>query len=149
MPEFEQSRAVQASPEAVFKVVADVENLARFVPTADRAEATGDGRVRVEGEANGHHYEDEGWFRTDRGMHRLEWGSESTEGYSGWLRVAEHAEGAEVTLHLTVPGHGDDDAQHEEAARHGLEASLASIENLVEGHGGKVEPPEAGTSSEA
>ena len=66
MPEYEHSLTVQASPDAVFAFVSDVSRLPEYLPTTHHAEAQPGGRVRVQGEAGGHNYDSDGYFRTDR-----------------------------------------------------------------------------------
>ena len=57
MSEYESSLTVDAAPDAVFAYVSDVGNLPEYLPTTRHAEAQSEGRVRVQGEANGHRYD--------------------------------------------------------------------------------------------
>jgi ribosome-associated toxin RatA of RatAB toxin-antitoxin module len=49
MSEYEQSLTMQASPQAVFDFVSNVQNLPHFMPTTQRAQALEGEQVRVEG----------------------------------------------------------------------------------------------------
>lgn len=106
MAEYEASKVLDAPPEQVWAVVADVGRLAAWLPTMTVAEPAGTDQVHVEGEAHGHHYASEGFFRAEDDQRRVEWGSESRGGemadYAGWLQVADSgAGGSEVTVHLS------------------------------------------------
>ena len=78
---------------------------------------------------------------------RLEWGAD--EGYySGWLQVQETGAGTSaVTIHISLRGHppGADPsrAPTDEQINEGLVKGLRSIQNHVEGQGGKEEPSAA------
>ncbi len=152
MAEYEHSLSVQASPDAVFRFVSDIRNLPRYLPTTHQAEAQGEGRVRVRGEAGGHAYDSDGYFRADATKHRLEWGSDGENNYSGWLQIEEGRDGgaSNVTVHLSFAPRPDlaqrmdeQTGDHDRTIQQGLEAALLSIQNQVEGRGGKVEPEAA------
>ena len=151
MAEYEHSLTVQASPDAVFDFVSDIGNLPRYLPTTHQAEMQGAGRVRVRGEAGGHTYDSDGYFRVDTSEHRLEWGSDGENNYSGWLEVEDGKDGAsDVTVHLSFAPRPDlaqrmdeQTGDHDRTIQQGLEAALLSIQNQVEGRGGKVEPEAA------
>jgi ribosome-associated toxin RatA of RatAB toxin-antitoxin module len=157
VPEYEDTLTVEASPQAVFDFVSDVANLPKYLPTTHHAEPQQGERVRVQGEAAGHRYDSDGWFRADRTEYRLEWGSDGENLYSGWLEIDEGTDpdSCTVTVHLSFQpkphqnerlaeqGGGDRDA----TIQRGLEAALQSIKNLCEGEGGKVEPPQATRSA--
>jgi hypothetical protein len=144
MPSFEQSLSMQAPPDQVLAFVSDIRNLPRYVPTTKEAEPQGEGRVHVEGDAQGQHYDADGYLRqTDGG---LEWGAD--EGYyKGWLRVSPDGPGSHVTVGIELKGHppGADPSQapSEDDINEGLRKGLESIRNQVEGSGGKEEPSAA------
>ena len=147
MPDYEHSLTIDASPDTVFAFVSDIQNLPKYLPTTHAAEAQLGERVRVQGEAGGHAYDSDGYFRLDAPNHRMEWGSDGENRYLGWLEIDGVADECEVTVHLTFQPKleqaermaeqtGDLDTTISE----GLVASLESIKNFVEGRGGKVEP---------
>jgi uncharacterized protein YndB with AHSA1/START domain len=149
MPEYEHTQTMLASPDEVFAFVSDVRNLPRYLPTTKSAQPQDEGRVRVQGEANGRPYDSDGYFRADPMARRLEWGADEPGRYSGWLAVSGEQSASEVTVHLSfgpasdLPERIDENSPGERPIQQGLEASLASIQNLVEGQGGNVEPPAA------
>ncbi len=146
MADYQQTLGMQAPPDAVFDFVADVANMPRYLPTTKSAQAQGQDRVRVQGEAHGHRYDSDGFLRRDRGRHRLEWGAD--EGYySGWLQVRPAGQGSEVTVSISLtgtppgadPGRKPSDDDIDEGLRKGLE----SIRDQLEGRGGKKGPSAA------
>lgn len=148
MGEYEQTMTMQAAAGTILEFVSDIRNMPRYLPTTKSAQPQGEDRVRVQGEAMGHAYDSDGYLRRDDAAMRLEWGSDEGH-YSGWLQVADAGKGASgVTIHISLhakPGAdtaaagGPDDAQINE----GLLAGLRSIQNQVEGRGGKEEPSAA------
>ena len=150
MPEYEQSLSVQAAPERVFEFVSSLDNLPRYLPTVHQAEPQAGERVRVKGEAGGHPYDSDGYFRVDNSAHRMEWGSDGENNYSGWLKVGGEGETSEVTVHLSfqpkpeqAERFAEQTGSRDKTIQEGIEASLLSIRNEVEGRGGKVEPTAA------
>ncbi|MEF2277907.1 SRPBCC family protein [Deinococcus sp. YIM 134068] len=150
--EYQGTRRIQATPDEVFAFVSDVRNLPKYLPTTKSAEPQDGERVEVEGEAQGHAYHADGHFRQDAEGHRLEWGSDGEINYSGTLEVKPDGDsGSEVTVKLRfdpdpqsapnkdMPGPAPSDSQIQE----GIDKALESIQNFVEGRGGKVEPSAA------
>jgi uncharacterized protein YndB with AHSA1/START domain len=146
MAEYEHTATINASPDDVFVFVSDVRNLPQYLPTTKSAQPQAGERVRVQGEAQGHQYDSDGYFRADQTSYRLEWGADERY-YSGWLTINGQDSASEVTVHLslrgTPPGADESERPSDEAIQEGLEASLRSIQNIVEGKGGKVEPSAA------
>jgi hypothetical protein len=146
MTEYEHKLRMHVDPDAIFDFVADVRNLPKYLPTTHHAEPQGQDRVKVEGEAHEHHYDSDGFLRADRKNRRLEWGAD--EGYySGWLEVRRLDGVSEVTVHLSLtgapPGTDSNKGVPDAEIADGLLAGLRSIQNHVEGRGGKEEPPAA------
>ncbi len=156
MSEFEHSTTIDASPDEVYAFMSKVENLPKYLPTTHSAQPQEGERVRVQGEAQGHQYDSDGFFRQDRANHRIEWGAD--EGYySGWLQVEGQGEDSSMTVHLSFSGGppggqgeepGDassDEAPSTDQIQEGLVKALESIKNFVEEgrSGGKVEPSAA------
>jgi Oligoketide cyclase/lipid transport protein len=147
MAEYEQTILVKASPDAVFDFISDVRNMPKYLPTTHRAEPQGAGRVRVQGEVRGHAYDSDGWMRLDKTEHRMEWGSDGENKYSGWMEVEGDENGCAVTVHLSFAPRPDQKEQFKEQTgsvaetiQQGLEAALTSIKNQCEGRSVKVEP---------
>lgn len=144
MAEFEHSMTMRASADQVFDFVADVGNMPKYLPTTKSAQPQGEDRVRVQGEAQGHTYDSDGYVRRVPDRQRLEWGAD--EGYySGWLEANDRGQGqTEVKVHIslrgTPPGADPKDAPPPDKIQEGLVAALESIQRQLEGQGGKVEP---------
>ncbi len=156
MSEFEHSTPISASPDEVFAFMSKVENLPKYLPTTHSAQSQEGERVRVQGEAQGHQYDSDGFFRKDEANHRIEWGAD--EGYySGWLQVEGQGEDSSMTVHLSFsggppggqgeePGEGSGEAPNREQIQEGLVKALESIKNFVEeGRSGGKEEPSAAT----
>jgi uncharacterized protein YndB with AHSA1/START domain len=148
MSEYQNSIVIQAHPDKVFDFVADINNLPSYLPTVHNASLVSQERIRVQGEAGGHKYDDEGYFRADQETRKLEWGSDGESDYSGWLKVdqGEEPSAARITVHIAfamspeqqqkfAASGGNRDAMMQE----GISKTLQSIKNLCEGQGGKVE----------
>jgi uncharacterized protein YndB with AHSA1/START domain len=139
--EYEHTLMINAPEEQVFAFVSQVENLPKYLPTTKHAEPQGTDRVRVQGEANGHQYNDDGYLRVDRASHRMEWGADEHD-YAGSMTVDGSGGQSEVRVQLTFRG-GEHIPDQDERVQRGLVAALESIKNQVEGRGGKQEVREA------
>jgi uncharacterized membrane protein len=147
MSDYRQALRVEANADEVFAFVSDVGNLPDYLPTVRHAEAQGGERVRVTGDASGHEYDSDGFFRVDAGRRRMAWGSDGENEYRGSLEVAAAGDGAcDVRVSLSFTPRPDQARQFEaqagdrdRAIRQGIETALASIKNICEGRGGKVE----------
>ena len=143
MGDYESSLSMGAGAQDVFDFVTDVRNLPKYLPTTKDAQPQGSDRVRVQGEAQGHRYDSDGYLRSDPDAMRLEWGAD--EGYySGWMQIEPEDQGSSVTVHISLkgkpPGADPDNAPDPDDIREGLRKGLESIRNHVEGIGGKKEP---------
>ena len=149
MAEYEHTQTISAPPEAVYEFVSKVQNLPQYLPTTKAAEPQGEGRVRVRGEVRGRQYNSDGHFSADPSTRRIEWGADEQNKYSGWLAVEGDGQSSRVTVHLTfgpatdLPERIEQQSDNPNEIQQGLQASLASIQRIVEGQGGKVEPPAA------
>ncbi len=151
MPEFERSQRINAAPDAVYAFVSDVGNLPQYLPTTKAAQPQGGERVRVQAEARGHQYDDDGFFRADPVGRRLEWGADERD-YRGWLQIVDADGASDVTVHLAFSNDlpqriaretGDAPPNGPPLIEEGIDAALQSIRNIAEGQGGKVEPSTA------
>jgi len=142
--EFDESMRIDAPATQVFDFVSKVQNLPKYLPTTRNATAEQGGRVRVQGEAEGHSYDADGYLRADREHMRLEWGADERH-YKGSLEVTPRGkQAAEVRVHLSFSGNVEGRAGHQgpspDEVRSGIRDALRSIENHVTGRGGKQEP---------
>ena len=149
MAEYEHTQLIQAAPEEVYAFVSQVQNLPKYLPTTKAAQPQEGECVRVQGEARGHQYDSDGYFRADDAAHRLEWGADEADKYSGWLSISGEQSASQVTVHLSfgpatdIPERIERESPNKHEIQDGLEAALRSIQQQVEGQGGKVEPPAA------
>jgi len=147
MHEYHQSEKVQAPADKVFAFVSDIKNLPQYLPTVTSASPQQGERIRIQGEAGGHRYDSDGYFRVDKENKRLEWGSDGENNYSGWLEVKDsNQSNCEVAAHIQFDPKPELARKFDEQGgdRHrvineGIKNALASIKNLCEGKGGKVE----------
>lgn len=151
MAEYERSRLIQVAPEDVFAFVSNIDNLPTIIPTVNAIEPESNDRVRISGTIDGRSFVDEGWLHIDRDRRRLDWGDDERT-YSGWLTVTGDDGGTQVIAHLSLPPHftpsgrpiTGEAANAPALIEQSLEDALDSLRNLMEGRGGKVEPPTAG-----
>ena len=145
MPEYTDRIDVSASPDAVFRFVSDVNNLPKYLPTVHHAKPQAGERVSVDGEANGHAYASDGWFKTDAATKTMTWGSDGENDYSGRMSVIGSGDRASVECALKFspsPAIKQSMDEHQggpsAAMTDGLRTSLQSIKQLCEGTGGKA-----------
>ena len=129
MPDFEQSREIDAAPEAVWRLVSDPRRLADWVPTTTASRPAGDETVQLQGESHGHDYDTRGGFVTDDDQRRLSWDSPRLSGYQGALTVAGHGAGSVVTVRVTIPGIPD---EVDEEITRGIRETLDRIGTLAQ-----------------
>ena len=144
MPEYTDYIDVAAPPDAVFSFVSDIENLPKYLPTVHAAHPQPNERVGVDGEANGHPYSSDGWFKVDQAGRSMSWGSDGENDYSGKMTVSGNGSGSKVECSLRFTPTAEIKASMDEhqggpsaAMTDGLRASLASIKEICEGTGSK------------
>ena len=141
MADYSQSMTINAPADEILDFVGDIRNMPKYLPTTKHAESQGTERVRVQGEANNHKYDSDGFLR--RSENRLEWGAD--EGYySGFLTVTPNGDSSDVTVSITLngtpPGADPNQKPSDEQINEGLRKGLESIDNFVTGKGGKEKP---------
>jgi uncharacterized protein YndB with AHSA1/START domain len=138
MGTYESTTTVTAAPDELFAYLSDVHNLPEYFAAMKSADPAGHAEgdvppgseaVHTVAEVDGQRREGEAWFTTDADDRSLRWGSEGPNDYHGELRVDGSGESSQVTVRLHT--------EHGEGARiqEGLEATLATIKQEVEGHG--------------
>lgn len=146
--EYQRSRRIQASPDDVFAFVSEFNNLPNYVPTIQSVETLDEGRVRLHGKVGDSSFDDEGWIRVDHNQRGLEWGAD-TRDYHGWMTVTGADDDAtQVVTHLSLTPHVNQDGRpltgerpdEPDPIEAGLEASMDSLRNILEGTGGKEQP---------
>jgi uncharacterized protein YndB with AHSA1/START domain len=103
MTHVDSSRALEASGDAVWRVVADPSRLTEWVPTTRLAQPSDAEHVHLEGESHGHPYTVTSPLHIDEAERRLHWSAPELPGYQGSLEVLDRDGGSEVQIHLTVP----------------------------------------------
>ena len=82
----EHTHHVAADADKVYAALADVSNLADYVPQMSRADLHDGDKVTVEARYHGHTQHGEARFRPDDAERRIESGAEGSA-YNGWLQV--------------------------------------------------------------
>ncbi len=158
MKEYEQTQTIDASADAAFAWLSDVDNLPAYLPPVVDASIEGPSAEGVPGqwirttlEYPGGTFDAEGYLAVDEGRRRMEWGAEVERDYSGWLEVAEGANGqCQVTVHLNFGEHSAEPEIREQTPEgrdplaEGVSATLESIRRQLEEGSDKVEPPPPG-----
>ena len=146
MNEFEQSIIISCEPEEVFSLVADVEKMPKYLSAfrrIERQEAGGD-RFRVEGRIMGYHFTQDGFFRANNELRRVDFGSDDPALSTGWLRVAQGPDlsASDVTVHLSVQIRPEQEEMIRARFRNlddmiqdGLKRTLQALKNYCENHG--------------
>jgi uncharacterized membrane protein len=153
MSEYQRTMVIEAQADDVFDFVSDIKNLPSYLPTVRSATLQSGDRIRVQGEAGGKRYDDDGYFRIDKEARRLEWGSDGENQYSGWMQVEEGVEEvftSRVSVHLSYEPSPEMVRQFErqggtrdDVINEGIDNALRSIKNLCEEKGDKVESQSA------
>ena len=128
MPDFEQSREIDAAPDAVWSLVSDPDRLADWVPTTTASRPEGTDAVHLQGESHGHDYDIRSGFVADPAARRLSWDSPRLSGYRGTLLVVDHPGGSRVTVQVSIP---DTLAREDEEITRGLRETLDRIARLA------------------
>lgn len=148
MSHYESKTIVKADADAIFAYVKDPENMPKYLPTVHGAHDQGAGRVEVEGEAAGHDYKSDGWFKVDDASRSMSWGSDGENKYSGRLDVRPHEDHSHLSVQLDFETKDEQEKElaeqsgsQDETIQKSLDAALDSIKGIMEGTGGKVPTP--------
>src|SRR5581483_535545 len=106
MSEHERTISVDASPDEAFRYLSSVSNLTDFVPHLRNIREDEDDHVfGIVDFGGGRQQEVSGFFRADEANRRLDWESDGTPGYSGWLTIEpEGGNRSRVTIHISMRG---------------------------------------------
>jgi ribosome-associated toxin RatA of RatAB toxin-antitoxin module len=99
--EHEQTTRIPVASDRLYRTIADVGNLTRFIPPLHSVRRTDPGHVEVEAQYEGHEQHGQAWFRADDEAKRVEWGAEG-QPYRGWMQVQSDGEASKLTLHVTT-----------------------------------------------
>ena len=137
MAEFEAERRMPADAEAVFRIVGDLKRLPEWMPEPIGVRPTGDvgDPTPVHADVASRDVHADGLVGVRPEQLRVEWGSEDSPDYAGWLQVFHAEPGhSSVTMHLSFLGDQPETRRHGHAAdevRAWLEESLARLERVV------------------
>jgi uncharacterized membrane protein len=104
MSEHERTVTVYVSPEEAFRYLSSVSNLPNFVPHLREVREDEEDHVfGIVDFGDGHRSEVSGFFRTDEAALRLDWESDGTPGYRGWLQIVpEGTARSRITVHISM-----------------------------------------------
>ena len=103
MTQVDSSRTLDASSDAVWRIVQDPARLAECVPTTRPAQRADTDGVHLEGEPHGDPNAVTSPFHADPAQRRLDWSAPHGPGYAGSLQVVDRGRSAEVQIYLTIP----------------------------------------------
>ena len=135
--EHERTFSVHAAPEEAYRYLSSVDNLPDFVPYLQSLREEEDGHVfGILNFGDGRQAEASGFFRAYPAEHRLDWESDGTPGYSGWLKIEpESPDRASVRAHISVPGstaRTPDSRLGSENVERAFDAAVRSIQQMIE-----------------
>jgi carbon monoxide dehydrogenase subunit G len=105
--EHEQTTRIPVAPDRLYRTIADIGNLSRFIPPVRSVRRTDAEHVEVDAEYEGHEQHGQAWFRADDDARRVEWGAEG-QPYHGWMQVEADGENSRLTLHVTTSRTGSE-----------------------------------------
>ncbi len=105
MSEHEKTIWVRTPADETFRYVSSVSNLTEFVPYLEAVREDEDNHVfGIMNWGEGRRNEVSGFFRADQANLRLDWESDGTPEYRGWLQVeAERRDQSRITAHISMP----------------------------------------------
>ncbi len=106
MSEHERTISVNVPAKDAFRYLSSVSNLPDFVPHLSEVSEDEDGHVVGMADlGNGRRSQVSGFFRADLANQMLNWESDGTPGYAGWLQVsAEGNDKAQIRVHISMRG---------------------------------------------
>jgi uncharacterized membrane protein len=105
MSEHQRTFTVRAPAQETYRYLSSVDNLPDFVPYLESLREEEDGHVfGIAYYGEGRRAEVSGFFRAYPAEQRLDWESDGTPSYAGWLRIEpDGAESCRVTAHISMP----------------------------------------------
>jgi uncharacterized membrane protein len=110
MSEHERTFTVDVPPDEAFRYLSSVSNLPDFVPYLESLRQDEDDHVfGIADLGGGRRAEVSGFFRVYPAENRLDWESDGTPTYSGWLCIeAERGERSRIRVHISMPSGATD-----------------------------------------
>jgi len=139
MSEHERTISVKAPAQEVFQYVSSVSNLSDFVPYLEAVREDEENHVfGIVNWGDGRRNEVGGFFRVDEANRRLDWESDGTPEYQGWMQLAaEGRDRTRITVHISMPAAAMEVPPTEaglasDRIERSLDGSLRSIRDAVE-----------------
>jgi hypothetical protein len=88
MSEHERSTRVNVPAEAAFRVVSSLDSIPQFVPHIKEIREDHADEIFGVAEVDGRRWEFSGFFRVSPETRRIDWGSDGTPGYRGWMEMS-------------------------------------------------------------
>jgi uncharacterized membrane protein len=139
MSEHERTISVQAPAQEVFRYVSSISNLNEFVPHLQAVREDEENHVfGIVNWGDGRRNEVSGFFRADEANWRLDWESDGTPEYQGWMQIAPQGrDRTQITVHLSMPAAAMEVPPTEpglasDRIERSLDGSLRSIRDAVE-----------------
>ncbi len=103
MSEHERTVTAHVPPENAFRYLSSVSHLPEFVPHLREIREEENDHVWGTAEMEGKRFEVSGFFRTDEASRRLDWESDGTPGYRGWMTIQPAGtDQSRITVHLSM-----------------------------------------------
>lgn len=131
MTTYSESGSARVGADKAFAYLSDVENLPQYFPRVTSARRTGGDTVEVTAHLDSpdapEEVRGEAWFRVEPDEHRLTWGAEGPNNYSGQLDLAPEGDGAcTVTVRIQTENADGDRVQE------GLREAVANVARELE-----------------
>lgn len=97
-----RSVVVHAPANDTFDFLSSVSSIPTYLPFIRNIEEDTDNHVFGVADMGGNRYEVSGFMRTDPAAHRIDWESDGTPGYRGWLQVSDERDDSRITVQLEV-----------------------------------------------
>jgi uncharacterized membrane protein len=140
MSEHERTIIVQVPSGEAFHYLSSVSNLPEFVPHLSEIREDEENHVRGTVDVGGgHRQEVSGFFRADHSNLRLDWESDGTPGYRGWLRIVpENGDSSRITVHISMQGAASEEAPREaglagDRMERGFDSVMREVERVLTG----------------
>jgi uncharacterized membrane protein len=126
MPDYQRSAKVQASADALFDYLSDINNLPKYFNRMTSARSAGPDEVYSTANVNGKEVEGKAKFNVDKAAKKLQWSSEGPNDYHGELEVTGEGNASQVAVKLHTK------STLKQQIEDGLQKTLDNIVRLVE-----------------
>jgi uncharacterized membrane protein len=139
MSEHERTTMVNASAQEAYRYLSSVSNLPDFVPHLRNVREDEQDHVRGTVDfGEGNRQDVSGFFRADPANLRLDWESDGTPGYRGWLQIVPDGEKARITVHISMRGAASEGAPADaglagDRIERGFDSVIRAIDSALTG----------------